>query len=44
MKLDPRDRPTVQELLEDEWFQEADEDVAAAGDHGQISEQTAGPI
>lgn len=26
MKLDPRDRPTVQELLEDEWFQEVDED------------------
>jgi casein kinase II subunit alpha len=26
MKLDPRDRPTVQELLEDEWFQERHED------------------
>jgi casein kinase II subunit alpha len=26
MKMDPRDRPTVQELLEDEWFQERDHD------------------
>ena len=22
MKLDPRDRPTAKELLEDEWFQQ----------------------
>ena len=22
MKLDPRDRPTAQQLLEDEWFQQ----------------------
>ncbi|KAK4034907.1 hypothetical protein C8A01DRAFT_18339, partial [Parachaetomium inaequale] len=33
MKLDPRDRPTVQELLEDEWLQEMgeEEDAAAGG-------------
>lgn len=24
MKMDPRDRPTVRQLLEDEWFDEAD--------------------
>jgi casein kinase II subunit alpha len=24
MKMDPRDRPTVQQLLEDEWFRERD--------------------
>ncbi|KAL2014942.1 hypothetical protein VTK56DRAFT_6740 [Thermocarpiscus australiensis] len=28
MKLDPRDRPTVQQLLEDEWFEGVDEDEA----------------
>ncbi|KAK7723277.1 hypothetical protein SLS63_008930 [Diaporthe eres] len=27
MKLDPRERPTVEELLEDEWFTEESEDT-----------------
>lgn len=27
MKLDPRDRPTAQQLLEDEWFTEESEDT-----------------
>lgn len=27
MKLDPRDRPTAQELLEDRWFTEESEDT-----------------
>lgn len=27
MKIDPRDRPTAQQLLEDEWFTEESEDT-----------------
>jgi serine/threonine protein kinase len=27
MKLDPRDRPTVEEILKDEWFTEGSEDT-----------------
>lgn len=27
MKLDPRERPTVEELLDDEWFTEESEDT-----------------
>lgn len=27
LKLDPRDRPTVEELLADEWFTETSEDT-----------------
>lgn len=27
MKLDPRERPTVKELLDDEWFTEKSEDT-----------------
>ncbi|RMZ78548.1 hypothetical protein DV737_g3824, partial [Chaetothyriales sp. CBS 132003] len=29
MKLDPRDRPTAEQLLEDEWFDEESEDTRA---------------
>lgn len=29
MRLDPRERPTAQELLEDEWFTEKSEDTRA---------------
>lgn len=29
MKLDPRDRPTAQQLLDDEWFTEESEDTRA---------------
>lgn len=29
MKLDPRDRPTAEALLEDEWFNETSDDTRA---------------
>lgn len=31
MKMDPRDRPTVKELLEDEWFDEMPDLETQAG-------------
>ncbi|SPQ26059.1 a9c2453e-7cea-46bb-903b-02bfd9aa8072 [Thermothielavioides terrestris] len=38
MKLDPRDRPTVQELLDDDWFQEEVEEH----EHGNEREAAGG--
>jgi serine/threonine protein kinase len=29
LKLDPRDRPTVEEILQDEWFTEESDDTRA---------------
>jgi serine/threonine protein kinase len=45
MKLDPRDRPTVKELLQDEWFTERSERTVGwySKEEWQQMQQQAGP-
>jgi serine/threonine protein kinase len=35
LKLDPRDRPTVEEILDDEWFAETSDDTRESGSAGE---------